>query len=158
MCSTENPCSVSWYSAVWTELCKPKNSISLSSWKHRWDERQSALGGMKLVPENSRFEPVMKEGSNQLLLVDIHIQNTAPLWKVISQTMGGSAVSLKWVLHNNTCTLLRNRQKKWGKICTEWECQVYYFLLIFQGWGKETHFWLYLYIRIAIFLFIPGEC
>lgn len=64
------------------------------------------------MPENSRFEPVMKEGSNQLLLVDIHIQNTAPLWKVISQTMGGSAVSLKWVLHNNTCTLLRNRQKK----------------------------------------------
>lgn len=61
------------------------------------------------MPENSRFEPVMKEGSNQLLLVDIHIQNTAPLWKVISQTMGGSAVSLKWVLHNNT--LLRNRQK-----------------------------------------------
>lgn len=60
------------------------------------------------MPEKSRFDPEMKEGCNQLHLVDIHIQNTAPLWKVIRQTMGGSAVSLKWVLHNNT--LLRNRQ------------------------------------------------
>lgn len=76
------------------------------------------------MPAKSRFDPVTKEGCNQLHLVDIHIQNTAPLWKVISQTTGGSAVSLKWVLHNNTL-----RQKKCGKICTEWECRVHFFLI-----------------------------
>lgn len=35
-------------------------------------------------------------------LVDTQTQNTAPLWRAISQTMGGSAVTLRWVLHKNT--------------------------------------------------------
>lgn len=57
----------------------------------------------KIMAEKSRSNIVMKEGGNQIL-VNTHTQNTAPLWKVISHITGGSAVSLKWFLHDNALT------------------------------------------------------